>query len=177
MVAGIASVPSREGGMACLSVCLDFLTTRIYIICRWCTVLPALRRGRLFRVPSVYPDPPWRMRCHFKESGIQRVALQLRVDLCWSLTTAFARLCCMEYIYLTFLWIDNPMAAHRNKCVLHVEKWHLDELQEFWCFFKFDPLSLHWPPDPLGSTHPGLMRRNGCPEGDIWSGLWDGLSL
>lgn len=86
------------------------------------------------------------------------MALQLLVDLCWSLATAFAKTL-LHGVYLSDLSLNRqPIATHRKKWVFHVERWHLDKLQEFWCLSEFDPCKPALAALQLGSTLPGLMR-------------------
>lgn len=120
---------------------------------------PVLRRRRLFHNPPVHPDPPWRMRCHFKESGFPRVALQLLVDLCWSLATAFAKTL-LHGVYLSDLSLNRqPIAAHRKKMCPPYREVAFGWAAGILVFLRVWSLKPALAALQLGSTHPGVVRR------------------
>lgn len=85
------------------------------------------------------------------------------------------RLCCKEFIYLTFLWIDNPIAAHRKKMG---PPWR--EAAFGWAAGILGLLRV-WSLKPAlaalqqGSTHPPPMRRGQVSWGWIDNGDSEGV--
>lgn len=146
MVTGIAPVPKRAGGYD-LSVCLPWLLNQQCLNhSQMVYDFTSTKKWEAFLCPFSLPRSPLKNEVPLQRGRHSVGGLIASGWFMLEFSHCLCRLCCMAYIYLTFLWIDNPMVAHRKKCILHVERWHLDELQEFWCFFEFDPLSLHWPP-------------------------------